>query len=97
MNDRCPLCKRELGNIWDRHHLVPRTFGGKEVVNIHRICHNKIHSVFTEKELAQYYNTIERLLESEQIVRFVKWIEKKHPDYYEKTKDTNERKRKRRR
>jgi hypothetical protein len=91
----CPLCKRELGSVTDQHHLKPRTFGGKEKVQIHKICHNKIHSVFTERELDKYYHTIERLLENEHIVKFVKWVSKKDPDYYEKTKETSERKRKR--
>ena len=93
----CPLCKRSLGNIWDEHHLIPKTFKGKVVVQIHKICHSKIHSVFTERELYQHYHTIERLLENEHIQKFVKWVSKKDPDFYEKTKDTQTRKRKRRR
>ncbi len=90
----CPLCKRPLGNVWDRHHLIPKSRKGKDVVAIHKICHNKIHTVFTEKELEQYYHTIERLLENEYIQTFVKWVAKKDPDYYEVSKSTKERKRK---
>lgn len=48
---------------------------------MHRICHNKIHAVFTERELAQYYHTAERLLEHEAIRKFVNWVRKKHPAY----------------
>lgn len=95
--EMCPLCKRELGTKWDRHHLVPKTFGGKEVVKLHRMCHTKIHSVFTERELANYYFTIDRLMENQHIRKFIKWVSKKHPDFYEKQKDTNERKKKRKR
>ena len=97
MNGTCPLCARPLGTRWDKHHLKPKSLGGKEVVAIHKICHNKIHSVFTERELIKYYHTIERLLENEDIQKFVKWVSKKDPDFYEKTKDSNIRKRKRRR
>jgi len=92
---KCPLCKRPLGTRWDKHHLIPKTFRGTVKIPIHKICHNKIHSVFTERELDKYYHTIDRLLESEHIVKFVKWVSKKDPDYYEKTKETKERKRKR--
>lgn len=95
--DVCPLCGRELGSQIDNHHLRPKTFGGKETVLIHKICHNKIHSVFTERELDKYYHTVERLLENEHIQKFVKWVRKRDPEYYEKTKDTRERKRKRKR
>ena len=48
----CPICDRELGNInVDKHHLVPKTRGGKDKFLIHKICHRKIHATFTEKEL----------------------------------------------
>lgn len=92
----CPLCRRILGESWDKHHLIPRTHKGKETIDIHKICHNKIHSVFTEKELAKYYHTIERLLENEEIQKFVKWVKNKDPNFYLKTKDTNTRRGKRR-
>lgn len=94
----CPLCGRKIntggGSL---HHLVPKTFKGKVTVNLHRICHNKIHSLFTERELLHYYNTIERLHESEEMQKFIKWLERKDPDFYVGHNDHNERLRKRRR
>jgi len=93
--ETCPLCHRELGNVYDKHHLKPKTFGGTETIYLHKICHRKIHSVFTERELDKYYHTIERLLEHDDIVKFIKWVSKKDPDFYLKTKDTNQRRRKR--
>lgn len=96
---KCPLCKRELidGPSVDGHHLVPKTFGGKEVVILHKVCHHKIHSVFTERELLHDYNTIERLLQHEEIQKFVRWVRKKDPEYYDHSKDTNTRNRRRKR
>ncbi|MFY0656144.1 MAG: hypothetical protein JXR12_05130 [Neptunomonas phycophila] len=93
----CPLCSRDIPKEHEsKHHLLPKTFKGKEVVVIHKLCHNKIHSVFTERELLQYYHTIERLLENEDMQKFVKWVAKKDPGFYSKTKDQGDRKRKRR-
>ena len=86
----CGLCGRPLGSSADRHHLIPKTFKGKETVLIHKICHGKIHSVFKERELAKYYHTFERLLENDDIKSFVEWVSKKDPDFY----DTSKRKRK---
>lgn len=93
----CPLCQRPIGDVWDKHHLIPKSRKGTDVVVIHKICHNKIHSVFTEKELEDYYHTIPRLLENEYIQAFVKWVSKKDPNFYEKTKDTTTRRKKRKR
>lgn len=69
------------GESVDRHHLVPRSRGGEEAVWIHRVCHRKIHSVLTERALADHYCTFERLLEHEEIARFVAWVRKKHPEF----------------
>lgn len=96
-DDTCPLCGRPLANSWNEHHLIPKTFKGKDTVRLHKICHSKIHSVFTERELFTYYHTIERILENEHMQKFVKWVSNKDPDFYQKTKDLNDRKRKRRR
>ena len=94
----CPICKRELGSVnVDEHHLIPKTFKGKDTITLHKICHRKIHATFTERELLNYYFTIDRILENEHIQAFVKWVSKKPSDFYDSTKDTSERKSKRRR
>lgn len=84
----CSICNREMwqGKSIDKHHFVPKSKGGKETEYIHKACHSKIHSLFSEKELADYYNTPERLLENENMVKFAKWISKKEPDFYDRSK-----------
>jgi len=101
----CPICNREDGCEMQKHHLKPVTFRTrtKEVhqndnfVTLHKICHAKCHSVFSEKDMLDYYHTINRILEHEEIQKFVKWIQKYPPNYYTKNKETNERKKKRKR
>jgi len=94
----CPLCNRSLGDVnVDEHHLVPRTFKGKEKEKIHKICHRYIHAVLTEREMLNFYHTWERLREHSEIEKFIKWVAKKDPAFYDSTKDSSERKAKRRR
>ena len=97
MSNTCPICQRELDKSANRHHLIPDTFGGKETILLHRICHSKIHHTFTERELKNYYHTVERLLENEDIQKFIKWVVKKPIDFFDGNKDTQQRKNKRRR
>lgn len=95
----CPICQRPYGEMMQDHHLKPRTFRGrnKEVkeqdnlVTIHKICHSAIHAFFTEKELYDHYHTCERLLEHEQMQKFVKWVAKKDVDFYQSMKRSNRR------
>jgi hypothetical protein len=83
----CSLCGRELEPPYNRHHLMPLSKGGRgtTTVLLHKICHDKIHSVFSEMELKRHYNTIERLQENEEVAAFIKWVRKKEPEYYDKS------------
>ena len=85
---KCVICQRDMveGSSIDKHHFTPKSQGGKETTIIHRICHSKIHSLFTEKELAINYNTPEKLLQVDDIQKFIKWVSKKEIDYYERSK-----------
>jgi hypothetical protein len=81
----------------NEHHWKPKTFKGKDTALLHRLCHNKIHAVFTERELLRYYHTPERILENEEMQKFVEWVKTKPPHFYVSHKDSSERSRKRRR
>lgn len=48
---------------------------------MHVICHSKIHSLFSEAELARNYSTVEALLGHAEIDRFVKWVKKRPPEF----------------
>lgn len=86
--EECPICKRKDVEHWDKHHLIPKLKGGKngETVNICRMCHDKIHSIFSEAELANYYNTIEKIMENEDVQKFAKWLSKKPSNFYDGSK-----------
>ena len=85
----CDLCKREQPLTF--HHLIPRTnhsnkwfkkrFTKSEMktrgLNICRQCHIQIHKLFSEKELGRALNTLEALMEREEIVKYVKWVERR--------------------
>lgn len=83
----CPLCGRQLAHPFNRHHLLPLSKGGRgtTTVLLHKICHDKIHSVLTEMELKRHYNTIERLQENEEIATFLRWVSKKEPQFYDRS------------
>lgn len=44
-----------------------------------RQCHSAIHRIHTEWELAIEYNTMERLLECDEVIKFGKWANKQRP------------------
>lgn len=91
--ERCPLCGRLLGTVnIDRHHLIPKTFKGKDQFPIHKICHRKIHSAFTERELLQNFHTWDALRGHNEIRTFIDWVARKPPEFYNRTATSNKKK-----
>lgn len=87
LTEICPLCNRELAEPFNRHHLIPVSKGGKHSTTLlmHKVCHDKIHTVFSETELKRHYHTVDRLQQHESIASFIKWVQKKEPEYYDKS------------
>ncbi|GAA6156643.1 hypothetical protein NBRC116588_21160 [Pyruvatibacter sp. HU-CL02332] len=82
----CALCARPLGDRVEKHHLIPRLKGGTQTVPLHPICHKKIHSLFTESELAQSFHTVEALTDHPDVAAFIKWVRKRPADFHKRTR-----------
>uniref|UniRef100_A0A7S1U0G4 HNH domain-containing protein n=1 Tax=Phaeomonas parva TaxID=124430 RepID=A0A7S1U0G4_9STRA len=82
----CELCEREMPLT--AHHLMPRETHRKyrkkglsqEFLNtctmICRPCHSHIHKTYDNERLAAELSTVEKLLDDDAILRFVKWAAK---------------------
>jgi len=82
----CELCGRKLGMPFDEHHIVPKSKGGNKTVTLHRICHSKIHSVFSLTELRNPYNDIDSIKKHEEIKKFIDWVSNKPATFYKRTR-----------
>lgn len=83
----CPLCQRPVPPAQqDAHHLVPRSQGGRQTVVLHRICHRQVHALFSETELARHYASAEALLAHPEMARFIAWVRRKPPEFFERTR-----------
>lgn len=94
----CPICDREMyddGKSVNRHHFVPKSRGGKAQEAVHSLCHNQIHSLWTEKELELEYSDPEKIKENAEMQTFIAWVKKKDPLFYISSKDSKARKNKR--
>jgi hypothetical protein len=89
----CPICERPLiaGPSINEHHLKPKTYKGTETITLHVVCHTKIHSIFSERELYDFYHTVERLRDHPEMDKFIKWIKKQPPEYKDRNRLTNAR------
>lgn len=88
----CPLCGRPLldDHTTDEHHLVPRSQGGREKFRLHRVCHQKIHTTLTERELARHYHTWESLQAHPDIAAFIVWVAKRPAGYLDRNRKTRD-------
>ena len=71
----CALCEREVREV-TKHHLVPKSEGGREVVKLCHTCHKTLHSFFTNETLLKELHTVEDLRAEPEIARYLSWIRK---------------------
>jgi NMD protein affecting ribosome stability and mRNA decay len=91
MMEKCLICNRNIpANLLEEHHLIPKClnkrkkykkFPKNQTIKVCIDCGNQIHQLFTEKELADNLNTLEKILENEKIINWQKWIAKKPNDF----------------
>jgi len=87
----CPMCERVIpDDQQDEHHLVPKSKGGKKTVCLHRICHDQIHAIFTDAQLAKKFSTIEAILEDPAVQTFVAWVKNKPPGFSDSAKESRQ-------
>lgn len=87
--DTCKICQRDNIEL-TFHHLIPKTLHDnswfkknfdmydmqRRGINVCKLCHRKIHDIETEKNLGRNYNTLEKLLEHEEIKKFIPFAKK---------------------
>ncbi len=84
----CALCGRGP-LVLTFHHLIPVTVHGNQWfrqrytrsqladgLNLCHLCHDGIHQLFAEKELARNFNTREKLLADERMRAHIQWVRK---------------------
>jgi hypothetical protein len=106
--ERCELCNRKV-SLLTQHHVIPRTEHKRKkkregltqeflntVIWICVACHKNIHAVLTERELADEYNTIDKLRRYPAIRKFTTWVRKQAdaPILVRSSKEKRSRKRK---
>ena len=88
----CQICQREVPQgLLEKHHFYPRSRRKSEEkrknenatagVLVCCDCGNQLHQLFTNKELAKNYNALEKILASEKVQNWAKWIRNKPEDF----------------
>ncbi|MFI0474268.1 hypothetical protein ACGLWX_16260 [Halomonas sp. HMF6819] len=86
---QCELCHRAAALT--KHHLIPRTLHNKPryrkrysreerltaIAWLCHPCHKHIHRLFSERELADRFPSVEALAEDPDIRAFVEWLSTK--------------------
>jgi len=90
----CAICGRP-DTVLTRHHLLPQSRHNKprfarnhskeegrtRIAMLCKACHSFVHSLLTEKELEQTYDSIDALREHPDIARFASWLATRPPGF----------------
>ncbi len=75
----CALCERDVAKLTE-HHLKPKSRLKKgettPTIWICSACHRQIHALFTNLQLADELNSLERLRDEPRMRKFLSWIAK---------------------
>jgi hypothetical protein len=80
----CQICQRKTPQDYlEKHHLIPKEKHGAGMGTIFVCCScgDQIHNLFSNKQLAKEYNTIEKILSNENINKWIRWIRNKPDDF----------------
>ena len=71
----CELCNRNVSTI-TKHHLIPVEKGGNKFNTIHLCiaCHTSLHALFTNRELAARFNSLELIKRDPKIIKYLGFI-----------------------
>lgn len=58
------------------HHVIPRSKGGKTIVQTCETCESYIHKTWSHNELRDTYNSVDTILANEGFQKFLKWRRK---------------------
>ena len=85
--ETCCLCQRNT--LLTFHHLIPRKVHRRtkfrknysredlaQGIYVCKPCHRGIHKMFDEMTLAKHYDSLEKLMQSEDLMRHVAWVAK---------------------
>ena len=79
----CALCGRDVDKLTE-HHLTPRSKlkRGETTPTIYicSACHRQIHALFSNQQLHDEYNSVERLRDEPRMTRFIAWVRKQDPN-----------------
>ncbi len=82
----CEICERETKAT--KHHLVPKNKKDSDTTSLCSPCHRQIHTNFTNYELKNEYNTVERIKNSNRMKSFIRWIRRTNKNNI-KVKESN--------
>jgi 5-methylcytosine-specific restriction protein A len=79
----CALCGRDVAALTE-HHLTPRSKlkAGETTPTIYicSACHRQIHALFSNQQLHDEFNSVERLRDEPRMARFISWVQKQDPN-----------------
>jgi len=80
---KCQLCERDVTKL-RKHHLVPKQKGGRHggTIFVCATCIDMIHQLFTNYELANEYNTLEKLKNSPRMRKYLSWVKDRPNERY---------------
>ena len=74
----CSICNRFTPRQHqEKHHLIPKSKGGEDIILVCRDCGDTLHQFFTNSELKYQLNTLNKIKNHSRIKTWIAWVIKR--------------------
>jgi hypothetical protein len=73
----CSLCRRDAESLEKHHFEAGRRRKGDEGIKVCHQCGDQLHLMFTNRELRNKYDTLEKILADPKVQKYVEWVKNK--------------------
>lgn len=90
----CEICGREGEETYfEKHHLEPaQKRKESDTINVCHQCGDQIHLLFTNTQLKNEYNNLDKILSDDRATKYIKWVTKQPLSKHITTKKKKRRK-----
>lgn len=75
---KCSICNRNTPKEFqEKHHLIPKSKGGKETIDVCVDCGDQLHTMFSLNELKKNLNTLDKIKNHDKMVSYIKFVRKR--------------------
>jgi len=74
---KCSICQRDFEKLEKHHFEAGRKKKSDDGIKVCHQCGDQLHLMFSNRELRNKYNTLEKILAEPKVQKYIEWVKNK--------------------